>query len=95
MDRQKERLAVKHLDNPTLKRTDVDRLRPHMVNWLRAHAYIRTLTPTREGIAEAERMLSMELHVMGRRTHMLHRLYGRFSKLRAQYESALVFAHAR
>lgn len=79
--------------NITTKYTkaDLNRLQPHLANWIKAHAYIRQLDDSEESMMELRKMISIEIDAYGR-VQMVTRLRSRYIAIRKHLEDKILFS---
>lgn len=72
-------------------RSDQSRLQPHLSNWLKAHAYIKSLNTSPESLLELRKLISIELDTQ-KRVQMITRLRSRYINIRRQLEDRALFS---
>lgn len=72
-------------------RQDEARLKPHLNNWMKTHAYIKTLAASPESLIELRKLISIEVD-SEKRAQMIMRLRSRFINLRRQLEDRALFS---
>lgn len=72
-------------------KADLNRLQPHLSNWIKAHAYIRQLDNSDDSLLELRKMISIELDAYGR-VQMVTRLRSRYIAIRKHLEDRILFS---
>ena len=72
-------------------RQDENRIRPHLTNWMKTHAYIKTLNNSPESMLELRKMISIELN-HEKRAQLIMRLRSRYINIRRQLEDRALFS---
>ena len=71
-------------------KADLNRLQPHLSNWIKAHAYIRQLDNSEASMLELRKMISIEIDAYGR-VQMVTRLRSRYIAIRKHLEDKILF----
>ena len=71
-------------------KADLNRLQPHLSNWIKAHAYIRQLDNSEASMLELRKMISIEIGAYGS-VQMVTRLRSRYIAIRKHLEDKILF----